>query len=398
MPPSLAHGRTHLAIPGPTVVPDRVLRAMHRAAPNIYEGHLIDVAQGIYRDLNLIANNSGEAIVYIGNGHAVWEASLVNTLSRGDTILALVTGRFGQGWVSTARGLGIDVQVLDFGSEKSADPDAVEVALRADTGHKIKAVITVQTDTATSVTNNIELIRQAMTATRHPALLMVDAIASFACEHLDMDAWDVDVMITACQKGLMTPPGLSIIFIRDSVWPLHASADLNTPYWDWEPRVKPAYFAARFCGTPPTHHLYGLREALDMLLEEGMDNAWLRHRAQAQGVWAAVQAWGKHGAMWLNVPQEEHRSLVVTCVHTQSGLAQRLRQWCERETGVTLGVGLNPDSAEQPPDSMFRIGHMGHLNPHALLGTLACIQAGLRQLSDVEIGDGVESATKALMS
>lgn len=397
MPPSLAHGRTHLAIPGPSVVPDRVLRAMHRPAPNIYEGHLIDVAETIYLDLNLVAKNSGDAIIYIGNGHAAWEASLVNTLSRGDKILALVTGRFGQGWVSTAKGLGIEVQVLDFGAETSADPATLEAALEADTQQEIKAVITVQTDTATSITNDIAQIRQAMTTAQHPALLMVDAIASFACEPFDMDALQVDVMLTASQKGLMTPPGLAIVFVRDTVWPNHASADLKTPYWDWEPRVKPSYFAARFCGTPPTHHLYGLRVALDMLLEEGMDNVWHRHHVQAQMVWAAVQAWGTNGAIWLNVPSEKDRSLVVTCVHTQPGLALRLRQWCEQEAGVTLGVGLSTDTV-QPSDSMFRIGHMGHLNPHSLLGTLACIESGLKHLCEDEIGGGVEMAMQPLVA
>lgn len=398
MSKSLASGRAHLAIPGPSVMPDRVLRAMHRAAPNIYEGELIGLTETIYTDLNAIAGNSGDAIIYIGNGHAAWEASLVNTLSRGDRILALVTGRFGHGWVAMAEALGIEVQILDFGFNKSANPADIEAALKADTRQEIKAVITVQTDTATSLTNDIPGIRSAMSSADHPALLMVDCIASFACEPFHMDEWGVDLMITASQKGLMTPPGIAVMFIRDTVWPSYEKADLKTPYWDWMPRVKPSYFAARFCGTPPTHHLYGLREALDMLLEEGMDNVWNRHRVQARAVWAAVESWGAGGAVQLNVPLQTDRSLAVTSIKTTEGLAPRLREWCEREAGLTLGVGFSLVRDGEPTTSAFRIGHMGHLNPHSLLGTLGCIEAGLQALDVNSSGRGVEAAIQVITS
>ncbi len=369
---------------------------MHRAAPNIYEGNLIEHSDTIFRDLNVVARNSGDVVIYIGNGHAAWEASLVNILSRGDKVLALVTGRFGRGWVSIAEGLGIDVEVLDFGAEQSADPAQVEAALKADTQLKIKAVITVQTDTATSVTNDIPAIRRMMTATDHPALLMVDCIASFACEPFDMDGWGVDVMITASQKGLMTPPGLAMVFIQPTVWASHMAAGLKTPYWDWEPRVYPAYFAARFCGTPPTHHLYGLREALDMLLEEGMENVWHRHQVQAAAVWAAVDAWSETGSLWFNVPLVSNRSLAVTTVKTREGLASLLRAWCEKEAGLTLGVGLSLLPNGEPTNSVFRIGHMGHLNPHSLLGTLGCIEMGLKALGVVVKASGVSAAMKVI--
>ncbi|NND91961.1 MAG: alanine--glyoxylate aminotransferase family protein [Granulosicoccus sp.] len=377
-------------------MPDRVLRAMHRAAPNIYEGDLIHLGESVYRDLNLIARNSGEAIVYVGNGHAAWEASLCNVLSRGDRILALVTGKFGHGWVAMARALGVEVQVLDFGNTQSADPAQLQAALSADTRNRIKAVITVQTDTATSISNDIARIRQAMNSVAHPALLMVDCIASFACEPFDMESWGVDVMLTASQKGLMTPPGLAIVFIRDTIWPLHEVANLNTPYWNWEPRVRPAYFAARFCGTPPTHHLYGLREALDMLLEEGIENVWQRHRVQAQAVWAAVDSWGNNGSMALNVPVVANRSLAVTSINTVPGLALRLRQWCENNAGLTLGTGLSPTPSDTPRDDIFRIGHMGHLNAHALLGSLACIEAGLHSLGFSSTVSGTQAAGRIM--
>ena len=379
-------------------MPDRVLRAMHRAAPNIYEGDLITLTETVFRDLNVIARNSGHAVIYIGNGHAAWEASLVNLFSKGDSLLALVTGRFGQSWADTATALGIDVQVLDFGTQSAVEAERIADALRADTQHVIKAVMTVQTDTATSVCNDIALIRKVLNDTGHPALLMVDCIASFACEPFDMDELGVDVMVTGCQKGLMTPPGLAIVYISDKVWPLHEKAELNTPYWNWEPRAKPAFYAAQFCGTAPTHHLYGIREALDMLLEEGMENVWHRHRVQAECVWAAVQAWASDDVLQLNVPDEAHRSLVVTCVVTHGDLAARLRQWCEEEAGVTLGIGLNPVRTGPPSESLFRIGHMGHLNPHSLLGTLACIETGLNVLHPGGVGKGVEAASAVIAS
>lgn len=395
----LAAGKGHRALPGPSVVPDRVLRAMHRAAPNIYEGELIELSDTVYADLNTIAGSSGHAVIYIGNGHAAWEAALVNTLSKGDTILSLQTGRFGAGWAQAARGLGINVDVLDFGTDQSVQLERVEMALRNDTEHTIKAVITVQTETSSSVSNDIPSIRSAMVACSHPALLMVDSIASFACEPFKMDAWDVDVMVTACQKGLMTPPGLGIIFIRDRVWPMYEKANLRTPYWDWESRVHPEYYAARFSGTPPTHHLFGLREALDMLLEEGMENVWQRHRVQAQAVWAALDCWAISGSLAFNVPKADDRSWVVTCVRTDAGLADRLRAWCESETGLTLGIGLNLEpSGPKSIDNLFRIGHMGHLDPHSLLGMLACIETGLHALGVKNIEGGVEAAMKYIAS
>ena len=379
-------------------MPDRVLRATHRAAPNIYEGDLITLTETIFRDLNVIARNSGDAIIYIGNGHAAWEASLVNLFSKGDSLLALVTGRFGQGWADTASALGIDVQVLDFGMQSAVEAERIAHALQADTDHKIKAVMTVQTDTATSVTNDIALIRNVLNETGHPALLMADCIASFACEPFDMDKLGVDVMVTASQKGLMTPPGLAIVFISENVWPLHEKAELKTPYWNWKPRARPAFYAAQFCGTAPTHHLYGIREALDMLLEEGMENIWHRHRVQAEAVWAAVQAWGSAGALQLNVPVEAHRSLAVTCVMTQGNLAARLRRWCDQEAGLTLGIGLNLVPSGPANENIFRIGHMGHLNPHSLLGTLACIETGLNVLQPGSVGKGVEAASAVIAS
>ncbi len=223
---------------------------------------------------------------------------------------------------------------------------------------------------------------------------MVDAIASFACEPMQMHAWGVDVLITASQKGLMTPPGLAIVFIGEKVWALHDSAQLNTPYWDWKPRANPSVFPEHFGGTPPTHHLFGLREAVDMLLEEEMEHVWERHRILASCVWASVDAWGAGGEMRCHVPMPAHRSTAVTAIDTAAGDASRLREWCEKQMGVILGVGLKPTPTATVVDDGFRIGHMGHLSPAMLFGTLGCVDAGLKAL-DIPHGSGALEVASA---
>ena len=389
---SLAFGRDLVAIPGPSVTPDRVLRAMHRSSPNIYAGPIVDLTVGLLSDLKQIAQCEGDAILYIGNGHAGWEASLCNTLSPGDRILVLVTGRFGRGWGQMAQSLGVEVETLEFGETGPVDPAKVQAVLEADSAHTFKAVLTVQTDTSTSTTNDIKTLRQAIDAAQHPALFMVDAIASFACEPMQMHEWGVDVLLAASQKGLMTPPGLAIVFIGEKVWPLHESAKLNTPYWDWKPRANPSVFPEHFSGTPPTHHLYGLREAVNMLLEEDMEHVFQRHRILANTVWKAVDAWSKEGDIRCHVPVAAHRSTAVTAIDTAEGDASRLREWCENEMGVVLGVGLKQTPTADVIDNGFRIGHMGHLNPVMLFGTLGCIDAGLKALNIPHGSGALEAA------
>lgn len=395
---TLARGRDHLAIPGPSVFPDRVLRAMHRAAPNIYEGELIELTESVYRDLNRVAGNDGSVVMYLGNGHAAWEATLCNTLSRGDRVLAITGGRFGQGWAAMARELGIDVEELAAEPWRPVEAARVEAVLAGDSEPRIKAVLAVQTDTSSSLRQDIRALRRAIDGAGHPARLFVDAIASFACEPMHMADWGVDAVLAASQKGLMTPPGVALVFIRDTIWDLHARASLNTPYWDWRPRANPELYYERFCGTAPTHHLFGLRAALDMLFEEGIEAVWHRHACFATMIWHALDAWASVGGLHMLVPEAEHRSRAVTTITTAEGDARRLRDWCERDTGVTLGLGLPLDTGKDRVSELFRIGHMGHLNPPMLLGTLACIDAGLKRLG-IPHGDGaLDAATRQLAS
>ncbi len=396
---SLAAGRHTLAIPGPSVMPERVLRAMHQGAPNIYEGALIDTTHKVFGQLKDVARTEGSVAMYIANGHGAWEAALVNTLAPGDNVLVLSTGRFAKGWAEMAERLGIHVEMIDFGTASPANPAVVEERLRADSTHSIKALMTVQTDTASSIRNDIAAIGRAIASAKHPALYMVDCIASLACEPFEMDGWGVDVMVAGCQKGLMVPPGTSFVFANERAKAAREALHQVSPYFDWKPRFEPKMYYQLFCGTAPTHHILGLDVALDMLLvEEGLEAVWQRHATLASAVWAAVEAWGQRGALRANVADRAHRSIAVTSIHTHPGDAGRLRHWCEAEANLTLGIGLGLEEGSSVPkgESLFRIGHMGHLNPPMILGALATTDAGLKALGITHGQGALEAATRAV--
>lgn len=395
---SLRHGRPYLAIPGPSVMPDRVLSAMHRAAPNIYGGPLHDMTASIVADLRRVARTTAHVAIYIVNGHGAWEAANANLFSRGDRALVAVTGQFGIGWANAVERMGVRVERIDFGRKAPADPARIAEALAADTAHGIKAVLVTQVDTATSVRNDIAAIRAAMDASGHPALLAVDAIASLGCDPLHMDEWGIDVLVAASQKGLMTPPGLGFVWFSDRARERCRASDLKTPYWDWEPRAVPSEYWQHFCGTAPTHHLFGLREALTMLLdEEGLESAWARHRALAGAVWAAFDAWGQGGDIALNIADSACRGRSVTAVRIGGGGAARLRQWCEEAAGVTLGIGLGMAEPSDPAYGDFlRVAHMGHVNAHMTLGVLAVMEAGMRALAIPHGAGALDAAAAAI--
>ncbi len=393
---TLNHGRHTLAIPGPSIMPDRVMQAMHRAAPNIYTGELIDLAATLVPDLKAVARTKHKVAMYIGNGHAAWEASLVNVLATGDTVLVPATGNFSHGWAGMAERLGITTQVIEFGRRSALDPALVAEALDADKSHKIKAVLCVQTDTATSAKSDVAALRSAIDATGHPALLMVDCIACLGCDEMQMDDWGVDVMVAGCQKGLMTPPGMSFVFFNDKAAEIRAKMERVSSYWDWTPRADPEQFYQYWCGTAPTHHLYGLRVALDMIVhEEGLEAVWARHATLARAVWAAFEAWEVGGPLELNLADRAIRSNAVTSVRIGAPTGTQLRNWLTEQAGVTLGIGLGMATEEDPQsDGFFRVGHMGHLNSHMLLGTLGSIQAGLNALQIPHGGGALEAAAQ----
>lgn len=398
----MAHGsgRTYLAIPGPSVVPDRVLNAMHRASPNIYEGEIFDVAYSVVADLKRVAMTSQHVAIYIANGHGAWEAAISNVFSRGDKALVGATGRFGHGWAEAVQRMGVEVELIDFGKSAPADPNRIAEALTADKAHEIGAVLVTHVDTASSALSDISAIRAAIDATGHPALLAVDAIASLGCDEMRMDEWGVDVLVGACQKGLMLPPGLGFVWFSDRALDVSQRANLSTPYWDWKPRGLAEEFYQLFGGTAPTAHLFGLRESLTMILEEeGLSQVWDRHEMLAGAVWAAFEAWGAGAnAIGLNMSDPRHRGRSVTAARIGNGGAGALRKWLESEAGVTLGIGLGMAMPAEPAYADFlRVAHMGHVNAHMLLGALATMEAGMQAL-DIPHGKGALEAAAAAVA
>jgi alanine-glyoxylate transaminase / serine-glyoxylate transaminase / serine-pyruvate transaminase len=385
----LSSGPAVVAIPGPSVVPERVLTAMHRSMPDIYDGELLAVTDEVFDALPALAGTSQRALVTIGNGHSAWEMALTNTLSRGDRVLVLDCGRFAAIWGEMATFLGLDVELVESEPGRANDPAAFEERLRADSAHVIKAVLIAHVDTASSARNDVPAFRRALDAAGHPALLMVDCIASMGCEPFLMDEWGVDLALSASQKGLMTPPGLGIVWPGERARAVHPHADLRTRYWDWTARTEEGPHYVRFCGTPPVPHLFGLREALRMIDEEGMDARWERHRVLGGAIRAAVAAWSSPGGIGFHVIDECDRSNAVTTIACGSIDAIELARICKHAYGVTLGVGIGPMAG-----SSFRIGHMGHVNPPMVLGVLGTVEAALTAIGRPPTGSGVAAAAE----
>jgi alanine-glyoxylate transaminase/serine-glyoxylate transaminase/serine-pyruvate transaminase len=390
---TLRHGSPHVAIPGPSIIPERVLAAMQRPMPNIYDGPLVDVSNSLFADLPRIARTDGEVFILIGNGHAAWQMAVSNTMRRGKKVLVLESGTFARVWGEQAAISGADIETLPGTGDGPVDPAALEERLRSDVDHEIDAILVVLTDTASSVRNDIPAIRQAIDTVGHPALFMVDAIASLGCEPFEMDEWGVDVTVAASQKGLMTPPGLGFVWASDKALAAHSRADMRVGYFDWESRRNVEAHYQLYNGTPPISHIYALREALDMIFEEGLENAWRRHEVLARSVWAAIEAWGVADGTGLrcNVADAASRSHAVTTLQTGSLDAERLREVCEDQAGLILGLGIGAEDGAQ-----FRIGHMGHVNPPMLLGTLGTIESALHALGASVGGSGVAAAARVI--
>ena len=371
---SVRAGREFLAIPGPTTVPDEVLRAMHRPAVDIYSGALLALTDSLMRDVARVFNTKGRAYIYIANGHGAWEAALTNVLSKGDKILVLESGRFAVSWGNNAARMGVEVEVLKGDMRHAVRPAEVEARLKADKGGTIKAVLVAQIDTASGVVNDIAGIGQAIRAAGHDALLMVDAVASLGCMPFDMDAWGVDVAMSGSQKGLMAPPGLGFVAANDRAREIHKKAGLRTPYWDWTDREGDQHYQ-KYAGTPPEHLLFGLRQALDLLFEEGLENAFRRHQLLAEAVRRAIAVWAEGQVIGFNIIEPSERCDTVTPVLTNGHDPDALRAYCNEKCGVVLGHGIGDLSGKA-----FRIAHMGHVNAPMILGTLSVIEMALAAL------------------
>src|SRR5450631_4232601 len=359
-------GREFLAIPGPTTMPDEVLRAMHRPALDIYSDQMIGMTDSLLRDLSKLFATKGHSYIYIANGHGAWEGAISNVLSRGDKILVLESGRFAIGWGNTAAAMGADVEVLKGDWRRAIRPAEVEARLRQDKDHKIKAILAAQVDTASGVVNDIEAIGKAIKATGHPALFMVDAVASLGCMPFEMDAWGIDVAMSGSQKGLMAPPGLGFVAANDRAREVHKKAGLRTPYWDWTEREGSEHYR-KYAGTAPVHLL-------------------------AEAVRRAVAVWAEGQVLGFNIAEASERSDTVTTVVMANGHDPvALRKYCKEKCGVVLGVGIGELAGQA-----FRIAHMGHVNAPMILGTLGVIEVGLNALDIPHGKGGTEAAIEWL--
>ncbi|MGB9116868.1 pyridoxal-phosphate-dependent aminotransferase family protein [Bradyrhizobium sp.] len=380
-------GREFLAIPGPTTMPDEVLRAMHRPALDIYSDEMVQLTEGLLRDLSRLFATKGKSYIYIANGHGAWEAVISNVLSRGDKVLVLESGRFAVGWGNAAAAMGADVEVLKGDWRRAVRPAEVEARLRQDKDHKIKAILVAQIDTASGAVNDIEAIGKAIKSTGHPALFLVDAVASLGCMPFEMDAWGIDVAMSGSQKGLMTPPGLAFCAVNDRAQQVHKTAGLRTPYWDWTEREGAEHYR-KYGGTAPIHLLFALRQAIDMIHEEGLPNVFLRHRLLAEAVRRAVAIWAEGQVLGFNIAEAGERSdTVTTVVMAGSHDPVALQRYCKEKCGLVLGVGIGELTGQA-----FRIAHMGHVNAPMILGTLGVIEVALHALGIPHGRGGVEAS------
>ena len=380
-------GREFLAIPGPTTMPDEVLQAMHRPALDIYSDEMVQLTQGLLRDLSGLFATKGHSYIYIANGHGAWEAVLSNVLSRGDKVLVLESGRFAINWGNAAAAMGAEVEVLKGDWRRAVRVHEVEERLRKDKDHKIKAILVVQVDTASGAHNDIEAIGKAIKSAGHPALYLVDTVASLGCMPFEMDAWGIDVAMSGSQKGLMTPPGLGFCAVNDRAKETHKKANLRTPYWDWTERDMAENYR-KFGGTAPVHLLFALRKAIDMIHAEGLENAFLRHRLLAEAVRSAVSVWSEGQVLSFNVAEANERcNTVTTVLVADSHDPAKLQRYCKEKCGVVLGVGIGELTGQA-----FRIAHMGHVNAPMILGTLGVIEVALQALGIPHGKGGVEAA------
>ncbi|PYT96715.1 MAG: serine--glyoxylate aminotransferase [Acidobacteria bacterium] len=362
-------GRHFLQIPGPTNVPDRVLRAMDRPVIDHRGPEFAKLGKEVLEGMRAIFRTSGPVIIYPSSGTGACEASLVNTLSPGDRVLVFETGHFSGIWRQAAERVGLNVEYVPGNWRRGASPADLEARLGSDPQRTFKAVVVVHNETSTGATSRIAELRHIMNRLRHPALLIVDAISSLACIDYRHDEWEVDVTVCGSQKGLMVPPGLGFNAVSEKALSANKTAKLPRSYWDWQEILKHNQ-AGFFPYTPATNHLYGLREALLMLHEEGLPNVFRRHDRHGEATRAAVRAWGL--AIVCEEPLEYSSSM--TAVFTPEGHnADRLREIVLENFDMSLGAGLGKLAGKA-----FRIGHLGSFNDLMLAGTLSGVEMGLR--------------------
>lgn len=384
-------GLNFLHTPGPTFLPEEILNAMNRQPLDFGDERIAELVAGIQPDLQTLFQTRADVFIYIANGHGGWEATLSNICDPGDTVVIPMTGFFSSRWVEVARALGLEIIEVRSTDGHDVDYAAVEKILSEDRSHKIKAVLGTQIDTGAGVAHDIKRFRGCLDAAAHPALLVADCIASLGAAEFRMDEWGVDVAITGSQKALMMPPGLALVAANDKAKAIAAANVRPKLYWDWQARNSEIIYH-RFCGTLPIHLLFGLRAALDLILEEGLERRIQRHQRVASAVQAAVAEWVKGGDMEFFVPEENCRSVSVTAIRVVSdnASAETIRKLARHQFNVSIAGGLA--SLE---NQIIRIGHLGVVNTPMILGCLGGLEATFEHLG-VRYSSGLSAAAKVL--
>lgn len=376
-------GRHFLQIPGPTNLPDRILRAMDRPVVDHRGPEFSALAKSAIAGVKRVFRTRGGAVIFPASGTGAWEAALVNTLSPGDKVLAFETGQFAGLWRVMAEHLGLEVEFIASDWRHPADPTEIEARLTADKGHAVKAVTILHNETSTGITSDIAAIRRAIDRAKHPALLLVDVISSLASIDYRQDEWGVDVTVAGAQKGLMLPPGMSFNGVSAKALAASKTAKLPRAYWDWQPMLAAAE-TGFFPFTPATNLLYGLSEAIAMLEEEGLENVFARHDRLAEATRRAVRAWG----LEILCLDPTAQSNTLTAVVLPAGHdADAFRQLVLERFDMSLGAGLGRVAGK-----VFRIGHLGWFNELMLMGTLAGVEMGLAAAGVPYRQGGVDAA------
>jgi alanine-glyoxylate transaminase / serine-glyoxylate transaminase / serine-pyruvate transaminase len=384
---SEGHGRHFLQIPGPSPVPERILRAISKQVIDHRGPEFKKLGQEVLTGCQTIFKTSGPVVIYPSSGTGAWEAAIVNTLSPGDKVLMIETGHFASLWRKMADRWGLNVDFVAGDWRHGADPTLIESKLADDKQRAIKAVMVVHNETSTGATSRIAEIRKAMNKVGHPALLMVDTISSLGSIDFRHDEWEIDVTVSCSQKGLMLPPGLGFTAISEKAIAASKANRMPRSYWDWSEMLKPNTNGF-FPYTPSTNLLFGLREAIAILLEEGLDNVFARHQRLATATRAAVRAWG----LEILCQNPSEYSPVLTAVMMPSGHdADEFRKVVLEKYNMSLGAGLTKVAGR-----VFRIGHLGECNELLLLGALAGVEMGLSAAGVPHRAGGVAAAMAEL--
>ena len=384
---SFKAGRHFLQIPGPTNLPDRVLRAMDRAVIDHRGPEFGEISKGVLEKLKTVFKTSSPVIMYPGSGTGAWESAIVNTLNVGDKVLFFETGEFSIRWYDQAKKLKLDAEIVPGDWRHGIDPKVVAERLAADKDKKIKAVCVLQNETSTGIVNNIAEIRKAIDSVNHPALFMVDVISSLASMDYRHEEWKVDVTVGGSQKGLLLPPGLSFNAISNKAIEASKNAKMPKHYWDWNAMLennKTGFYPY----TPATTLIYGLDEALDMLMEEGLDNVFARHARLAEATRLAVKAWGLE---ILCKNPDEYSNTLTTVLLPEGHDADNLRKIILDEYDMALGASFNKVKGK-----VFRIGHLGDLNELMLMGVLSGVEMGLTKAKVPFKAGGIMAALQYL--